>query len=74
MVNALTDAPSETNEKRVTQSGEIVFEGVSKSFTAESVPAVDGISFRVAAGVFGCLAWSIWLRQDNPVENGQPPL
>lgn len=50
MVNALTDAPSETNEKRVTQSGEIVFEDVSKSFTAESVPAVDGISFRVAAG------------------------
>jgi osmoprotectant transport system ATP-binding protein len=50
MANSLTNAPSETNEKRVTQSGEIVFEGVSKSFTAESVPAVDDVSFRVAAG------------------------
>ncbi|NMC54042.1 MAG: ABC transporter ATP-binding protein [Chloroflexi bacterium] len=32
------------------QSGEIVFEGVSKSFTDGLVPAVNGVSFRVAAG------------------------
>jgi len=32
------------------QSGEIVFEGVSKSFTDGSIPAVNGVSFRVVAG------------------------
>lgn len=50
MMNVLANALSDTNENRVTQSGEIVFEGVSKSFTTGSVPAVDGVSFRVAAG------------------------
>jgi len=50
MINVLTYTLSDSNENRVTQSGEIVFEGVSKSFTTGSVPAVDGVSFRVAAG------------------------
>jgi len=50
MMTVLTNTLSDSNENRVTQSGEIVFEGVSKSFTTGSVPAVDGVSFRVAAG------------------------
>jgi len=50
MANEITNVSSNSTEKRITQSGEIIFEGVSKSFTTESVPAVNEVSFRVAAG------------------------
>lgn len=37
-------------EPEVNQTGEIVFENVSKTFPGASVPAVDRVSIRVAAG------------------------
>lgn len=46
----MTNSVSPFQDGRISQSGEIVFEGVSKSFTDGSVPAVNGVSFRVAAG------------------------
>lgn len=50
MADALTNSVSPLQDGRIAQSGEIVFEGVSKSFTDGLVPAVNGVSFRVAAG------------------------
>lgn len=46
----MTNSVSLFEDGRMAQSGEIVFEGVSKSFTDGSIPAVNGVSFRVAAG------------------------
>lgn len=46
----MTNSVSPLQDGRIAQSGEIVFEGVSKSFTDGLVPAVNGVSFRVAAG------------------------
>jgi osmoprotectant transport system ATP-binding protein len=46
----MTYASSKTKENRVTQSGEILFEDVSKTFESEDVPAVDSVSLQVAAG------------------------
>ena len=46
----MTYASSKTKESRVTQSGEILFEDVSKTFESEQIPAVDSISLQVAAG------------------------
>ncbi|MDW7756004.1 MAG: ATP-binding cassette domain-containing protein, partial [Brevefilum sp.] len=46
----MTYASSKTKESRVTQSGEILFEDVSKTFESEEVPAVDSVSLQVAAG------------------------
>jgi len=46
----MTYASSKTKENRVTQTGEILFEDVSKTFESEEVPAVDGVSLQVAAG------------------------
>ena len=43
-------ASSKITESRVTQSGEILFEDVSKTFESEESPAVDGVSLQVAAG------------------------
>jgi len=46
----MTYAFSKTKESRVTKSGEVLFEDVSKTFESEEVPAVDSISLQVAAG------------------------
>lgn len=46
----MTYASSKTKESRVTQSGEILFEDVSKTFESEEIPAVDSVSLQVAAG------------------------
>jgi osmoprotectant transport system ATP-binding protein len=47
----MTYAASVTqNDKQVIRSGEIVFEGVSKTFEDETESAVDGVSLQVAAG------------------------
>lgn len=46
----MTYAYSKIKESRVTQSGEILFEDVSKTFESEAVSAVDGVSLQVAAG------------------------
>lgn len=46
----MTYASPNTKESRVTQSGEILFEDVSKTFESEEVPAVDSVSLQVAAG------------------------
>jgi osmoprotectant transport system ATP-binding protein len=46
----MTYASSKIKESRVTQSGEILFEDVSKTFESEAVSAVDGVSLQVAAG------------------------
>jgi len=43
-------ASSKIKESRVTQSGEILFEDVSKTFESEQVSAVDSVSLQVAAG------------------------
>jgi osmoprotectant transport system ATP-binding protein len=50
MTNVLVNAASTSNETHLANSGKIVFERVSKSFPNETSPAVDQVSFRVAAG------------------------
>lgn len=50
MTNGLVRTALQSNDNRVTQSGDIVFESVSKSFSDNSIPAVNQISFQVAAG------------------------
>lgn len=46
----MTYTSSKSKESRVTQSGEILFEDVSKTFESEQIPAVDSVSLQVAAG------------------------
>jgi len=50
MTNSEINVATIAQENRVTQSGEIVFEAVSKAFASGSAPAVNDISFTVAAG------------------------
>ena len=50
MTNALLDAVAITQETNPVLSDKIVFERVSKSYSNVSSPAVDQVSFRVAAG------------------------
>ena len=50
MTNYGTNVASIVQENRATPSDEIVFEAVTKSFANESAPAVNDVSFTVAAG------------------------
>lgn len=43
-------APAETNNDPTNESGEIVFERVSKSFASDPTPAVDQVSAKITSG------------------------
>lgn len=50
MSKEMISSPAETNNVPVSESGEIVFERVSKSFATNTNPAVDQVSVKIPAG------------------------
>jgi osmoprotectant transport system ATP-binding protein len=50
MSNEMISSTADTNILPVSESGEIVFERVSKSFTTNTNPAVDQVSVKIPAG------------------------